>query len=94
MSKKPSSLLPCLTGSCPSQQCSSHACVFKNLQKHILLKPECIQYMHMLHKTLGTTLGPLDFEETLQHNKWVFVPAHTSTNHLIAPMEEEDSGWV
>ena len=42
--------LPKLCGHCPiNPQCNSHGRYFQNIQKHIVQKQECLDFMQSLH---------------------------------------------
>jgi hypothetical protein len=47
MPKSKLTLPPRIEAPCPNPSCSSRACVFRNLQKHISQKPECMDYLQV-----------------------------------------------
>jgi Plavaka transposase len=73
--KKPKQVAaPRFVGPCPNRTCSSHPRIFKNLQKHISQKAECMQFMNELRKSYIAKMGPAAFSGVLSDAQLVCLP--------------------
>jgi hypothetical protein len=81
---------PRFVGPCPNHTCSSsHLRIFKNVQKHIAQKPECMQYMNELRKTYLAKLGPAAFSGAISDAELVCLPVATTFNDVDMNIEDD-----
>jgi hypothetical protein len=80
---------PRFVGPCPNRTCSSHPQIFKNMQKHIAQKPECMQYINELRKTYLAKLGPAAFGGAILDAELVCLPVATTFNDVNMNIEND-----